>query len=224
MTATVKICGLATAATLEAALEAGADMVGLVFFAKSPRFVGLDHARELAAQARDRAKVVALTVDADDDLLAAIAGVVGPDMLQLHGRETPQRVAAIKRAFGLPAMKAIGVAEAADLAKARDYESVADWLLIDANPPKGAVLPGGNGRPFDWRLARDFKPKIPWLLSGGLDAANVGEAIALSGARGVDVSSGVERAPGVKDENRIAAFAAAARAALARQDEARSPA
>jgi phosphoribosylanthranilate isomerase len=224
MVSTVKICGLATAATLEAALDAGADMVGLVFFAKSPRFVGLDHARELAAQARDRAKIVALTVDADDDLLGAIARVVGPDMLQLHGRETPQRVAAIKRAFGLPAMKAIGVSAAADFARARDYESVGDWLLIDAKPPKDAVLPGGNGRPFDWRLARGFRPKIPWLLSGGLDPVNVGEAIALSGARGVDVSSGVERAPGVKDENRIAAFAAAARAAFARQDEARSPA
>ena len=224
MVPTVKICGLATAATLEAALDAGADMVGFVFFARSPRFVGLDHAHELAAQARDRAKIVALTVDADDDLLAAIARVVGPDMLQLHGSETPQRVAAIKRAHGLPAMKAVGVSEAADFARARDYESVADWLLIDAKPPKDAVLPGGNGRPFDWRLARDFAPRIPWLLSGGLDADNVGAAIALSGARGVDVSSGVERAPGVKDEKRIAAFAAAARAAFARQDEARSPA
>jgi phosphoribosylanthranilate isomerase len=224
MTSTVKICGLATAATLEAALDAGADMVGLVFFAKSPRFVGLDHAHELAAQARDRAKIVALTVDAEDDLLAAIVRVVGPDMLQLHGRETPQRVAAIKQAFGLPAMKAIGVAEAADFARARNYEAVADWLLIDAKPPKDAVLPGGNGRPFDWRLARGFAPKVPWLLSGGLDPDNVGQAIALSGARGVDVSSGVERAPGVKDETRIAAFAAAARTAFAREHEAGSPA
>ena len=224
MVSTVKICGLATAATLEAALDAGADMVGLVFFAKSPRFVGLDHAHELAVQARDRAKIVALTVDAEDDLLAAIVRVVGPDLLQLHGHETPQRVAAIKQAFALPAMKAIGVSEAADFARARDYEAVADWLLIDAKPPKDAVLPGGNGRPFEWRLARDFAPKIPWLLSGGLDADNVGEAIALSGARGVDVSSGVERAPGVKDETKIAAFAAAARAAFAQRYEARSPA
>ena len=224
MTSTVKICGLATAATLEAALDAGADMVGLVFFARSPRFVGLDHAHELAAQARERAKVVALTVDADDDLLAAIIRVVGPDMLQLHGRETPQRVAAIKQTHGLPTMKAVGVSGAADFARARDYEDVADGLLIDAKPPKDAVLPGGNGRPFDWRLAHGFAPKIPWLLSGGLDPNNVGEAIALSGARGVDVSSGVERAPGVKDEKKIAAFAAAARAAFARQHEARSPA
>src|SRR5208282_43340 len=133
-----------------------------------------------------------------------------PDMLQLHGRETPQRVAAIKQATGLPAMKAIGVSEAADFARARDYASVADWLLIDAKPPNDAVLPGGNGRPFDWRLARSFAPKIPWLLSGGLDANNVGEAIALSGARGVDVSSGVESAPGVKDIGKIKAFVAAA--------------
>ena len=224
MVPTVKICGLATAATLEAALDAGADMVGLVFFARSPRFVGLDHARELAVQARDRARIVALTVDADDDLLAAIARVVGPDMLQLHGHETPQRVAAIKQALGLPTMKAIGVSEAADFARARDYQSVADWLLIDAKPPKDAVLPGGNGRPFDWRLARGFASRIPWLLSGGLDAGNVSEAIALSDARGVDVSSGVERAPGVKDEGKIAAFAAAARAAFAREHEARSTA
>ena len=224
MVSTVKICGLATAATMEAALDAGADMVGLVFFAKSPRFVSLDHAQELAALARNRARVVALTVDAADDLLAAIVAVVGPDLMQLHGRETPQRVAAIKQTYGLPTMKAIGVAAAADFAGAQDYEGVADWLLIDAKPPKDALLPGGNGRPFDWRLARDFAPRIPWLLSGGLDPDNVGEAIALSGARGVDVSSGVEQAPGVKDEKKIAAFAAAARAALTREHEAGSPA
>jgi phosphoribosylanthranilate isomerase len=224
MISTVKICGLSTAATLEAALSAGADMVGLVFFPKSPRFVSLDSARKLAAQARGRAKIVALTVDADDETLAAIVAAAAPDMLQLHGRETPARVAAIKRAFGRPAMKALGVSERSDFAHARDYEGVADWLLIDAKPPKDASRPGGNGRPFDWRLARDFAPRLPWLLSGGLDAGNVGEAIALSGATGVDVSSGVERAPGVKDEGKIAAFAAAARAAFAHAQEARSPA
>jgi phosphoribosylanthranilate isomerase len=224
MISTVKICGLSTVATLEAALAAGADMVGLVFFARSPRFVGLDAAQKLAAQARGRAKIVALTVDADDETLAAIVAAAAPDMLQLHGRETPARVAAIKRAFGRPAMKALGVSERSDFAHARDYEGVADWLLIDAKPPKDASRPGGNGRPFDWRLARDFAPRLPWLLSGGLDAGNVGEAIALSGATGVDVSSGVERAPGVKDEGKIAAFAAAARAAFAHAQEARSPA
>ncbi|THD47215.1 MAG: phosphoribosylanthranilate isomerase [Bradyrhizobium sp.] len=221
MHSTVKICGLSTAATLEAAIGAGADMVGLVFFAKSPRFVTLDRAEELAARARGRARIVALSVDADDEALAAIVARVSPDILQLHGRETPDRVAAIKQTFGREVMKAIGVSEAGDFAQARDFTGVADWLLIDAKPPKDATRPGGNGRAFDWRLARDFAPSTPWLLSGGLDAANVGEAIALSGAEGVDVSSGVERAPGVKDEAQIAAFAAAARAAFARAQDGR---
>jgi phosphoribosylanthranilate isomerase len=224
MISTVKICGLSTAPTLEAALAAGADMVGLVFFARSPRFVSLDQAAALAARVRGRAKIVALTVDAGDEALAAIVAKVSPDMLQLHGSETPARTAAIKRAFGRQVMKAIGVSQAGDFARARDYEGVADWLLIDAKPPKDASRPGGNGRPFDWRLARDFTAKIPWLLSGGLDADNVGEAVELSRATGVDVSSGVERAPGVKDEGRIAAFAAAARVAFARAQELRSPA
>jgi phosphoribosylanthranilate isomerase len=224
MISTVKICGLSTAATLEAALGAGADMVGLVFFPKSPRFVSLDQAAALAAQTRGRAKIVALSVDADDETLAAIVAAASPDMLQLHGRETPARVAAIRRAYRRPVMKAIGVSERGDFAHARDYEGVADWLLIDAKPPKDASRPGGNGRAFDWRLARDFAPNLPWLLSGGLDAANVAEAIALSGASGVDVSSGVESAPGVKDEGKIAAFTTAARAAFAHAQEARSPA
>jgi len=222
MPSTVKICGLSTAETLDAALDAGADMVGFVFFAKSPRFVGLDRARELAGRARGRAKVVALSVDADDAALGEIVTSVAPDLMQLHGKESPERVEAIKRAFGVPAMKAVGVAEAGDLDRAADYDGVADWLLIDAKPPKGAVLPGGNGLPFDWRLARRFAPSRPWLLSGGLDPANVGEAIALTGARGVDVSSGVESAPGVKDIDKIKAFIAAARAAFARRDETRS--
>ncbi len=222
MPSTVKICGLSTADTLRAALEAGADMVGFVFFARSPRVVGLDHARELADQARGRAKIVALSVDASDRTLAAIVTRLAPDLLQLHGSESPTRVAEIKREFGVAVMKALGVAEAGDFDKAREYEEAADWLLIDAKPPKDATRPGGNGAPFDWRLARPFAPKKPWLLSGGLEATNVGEAIALSGARGVDVSSGVEGAPGVKDIAKIKAFVAAARAAFARQDEAGS--
>ena len=222
MVSTVKICGLSTALTLKAALDAGADMVGLVFFERSPRFVRLDQARDLAAQARGRAKIVALTVDPDDKALAEIIEAVGPDMLQLHGAETPRRVGEIKRAFGLPAMKALGVAEASDFAKAHDYEDAADWLLIDAKPPKGATRPGGNGAPFDWSLARDFATRRPWLLSGGLEPANVGEAIRLSGARGVDVSSGVEGVPGVKDIEKIRTFVAAARAAFARGEDARS--
>jgi phosphoribosylanthranilate isomerase len=221
MPTTVKICGLSTAETLQAALEAGADMVGFVFFERSPRFVGLDHARELATKARGRAKIVALGVDASDRTLAAIIAGIAPDILQLHGSESPERVAEISHAFGVPVMKALGVAEAADFAKALEYDDAADWLLIDAKPPKDATRPGGNGAPFDWRLARGFAPKAPWLLSGGLEPANVGEAIALSGARRVDVSSGVESAPGVKDIEKIKAFVAAARAAFARQDSAR---
>jgi len=227
MLTTVKICGLSTVPTLQAALRAGADMVGFVFFERSPRFVGLDHARELAALARGRAKVVALSVDAPDKALAAIVGAIGPDLLQLHGKESPERVAGVKRMFGVSVMKAIGVADAGDFGKAMEYEDAADWLLIDAKPPKDAILPGGNGRPFDWRLAHGFAPTMPWLLSGGLEPANVGAAIGSSGARGVDVSSGVESAPGVKDIDKIEAFIAAARAAfvrpaVARQDEARS--
>ena len=224
MASVVKICGLSTAPTLEAALDAGADMVGLVFFDRSPRFVRLDRARELAGRGRGRAKIVALAVDAADEALAAIVAAVRPDYLQLHGSESPERVAAIRRKFGVLAIKAIGVAEAVDLAKADAYRDAADALLVDAKPPQGAILPGGNGLPFDWRLARGFAPRQPWLLSGGLDAENVGEAIALSDAPGVDVSSGVERASGVKDEDKIKAFVAAARAAFARRDEARSPA
>jgi phosphoribosylanthranilate isomerase len=222
MLSTVKICGLSTAPTLGAALDAGADMVGLVFFERSPRFVGLDRARDLAAQARGRAEIVALAVDPDDAALAAIVEAVRPDMLQLHGAETPERVAGIRRQFGVAVMKALGVAEAADFARARAYEDAADRLLIDAKPPKDATRPGGNGAPFDWRLARGFAPRRPWLLSGGLEPANVAEAIDLSGARSVDVSSGVESAPGVKDIEKIKAFAAAARAAFARREDARS--
>lgn len=217
MSSIVKICGLSSAPTLRAALDAGADMVGFVFFERSPRFVGLDHARELGAQARGRARIVALSVDAPDRALAAIVARLEPDLLQLHGAESPARVAEVSRQFGLPVMKALGVAEASDFDKAGEYQDVADWLLIDAKPPRDATRPGGNGAPFDWRLARAFAPPAPWLLSGGLDAANVGEAIALSLARGVDVSSGVESAPGVKDVGKIRAFVAAARAGFARE-------
>ena len=219
MTPLVKICGLSTAASLEAALAAGADMVGFVFFAKSPRNVSLKAARGLGERARGRARIVALCVDADDAALDAIVESLDPDVLQLHGRESPQRVGAVRRRYGRAVMKAVGVAEAADFAAALAYESVADYLLIDAKPPRDAALPGGNGRAFDWRLAADFRPALPWLLSGGLDPINVAEAIVRAGARGVDVSSGVESAPGIKDEARIAAFVAAARAAFARAAE-----
>jgi phosphoribosylanthranilate isomerase len=216
MTPIVKICGLSTALTLDAALDAGADMVGFVFFSKSPRHIDWTTARELGHQARGRATIVALSVDADDDTLKRIVEALSPDLMQLHGSETPARVKEISERFARPTMKAIGVATRADLAAANAYEGVADMLLIDAKPPKGAALPGGNGRPFDWRLTQDFHALVPWLLSGGLDPDTVGTAIVLSGARGVDVSSGVETAPGVKDPAKIKAFVAAARRAFAR--------
>jgi phosphoribosylanthranilate isomerase len=219
MTPLVKICGLSTAATLETALTAGADMVGFVFFSKSPRHVGYETARALGARARGRARIVALSVDAPDDALDRMVEALEPDMLQLHGRESPERVKAIGERYARPTMKAIGVAALQDFASAEAYESAADFLLIDAKPPKNAILPGGNGLAFDWTLARHFRPKRPWLMSGGLDPDNVAEAIALSGARGVDVSSGVERAPGEKDEERIKVFVAAARSAFMRAAE-----
>ena len=216
MAPTVKICGLSTGLTLDAALDAGADMVGFVFFSKSPRHIDWATGRALGRQARGRATIAALSVDADDDTLKRIVEALSPDLMQLHGSETPARVKEIRELFGRPTMKAIGVATHGDLAAAQTYEGVADHLLIDAKPPKGAVLPGGNGRPFDWSLTREFRPSVPWLLSGGLDPDTVEAAIALSGARGVDVSSGVESAPGVKDPGRIRAFVAAARRAFAR--------
>jgi phosphoribosylanthranilate isomerase len=216
MTPTVKICGLSTALTLDAALEAGADMVGFVFFPKSPRHIDWATARALGRHVQGHAKIVALSVDADDDTLNRIVDALAPDLMQLHGSESPARVKKISELFARPTMKAIGVATRADLAAAEAYEGVADTLLIDAKPPEGAALPGGNGRPFDWSLTRDFHVPVPWLLSGGLDPDSVAAAIALSGARGVDVSSGVESAPGVKDPARIRAFVAAARRAFAR--------
>ena len=216
MTPTVKICGLSTAAALDAALEAGADMVGFVFFPKSPRHIDWATAAALGRLAMGRATIAALSVDADDDTLKRIVEALAPDLMQLHGSETPARVKEIGALCARPTMKAIGVAAGADLDAAKAYEGVADILLIDAKPPKGAALPGGNGRPFDWSLTRDFHARGPWLLSGGLDPDTVEAAIAASGARGVDVSSGVESAPGVKDPAKIRAFVAAARRAFAR--------
>ncbi len=217
MSTSVKICGLSTPETMEAALKAGADMVGLVFFEKSPRHVTLAAAKELAARARQRAEVVALTVDADDATLEKLVRALEPEYLQLHGRETPERVDEIQRKFGVSAIKALGVAEAGDFVLADAYAS-SDALLIDAKPPKGSALPGGNGVAFDWRLARGFTPRKPWMLSGGLTAGNVGEAIRLSLTRSVDVSSGVEIAPGAKDGVKIRAFIDAARAGFAAAD------
>ena len=207
----IKICGLSTPDTLDAALDAGADMVGFVFFAPSPRSLSPGAARALAERVERRAKKVALTVDADDTLLDAIVTALAPDMLQLHGTETVDRVAAIRSRFGLPVMKAIGVAAPSDLVRAADYEGVADRILFDAKPPRDAVLPGGNGRAFDWTILCGLGAASPWMLSGGLDAGNIAEALRITGATHVDVSSGVESAPGVKDPRRIRDFIAAAR-------------
>jgi len=213
MSLLVKICGLSTPETVDSALEAGADMIGFVFFPPSPRFVAPAAAAPLAGRARGRAAVAVLTVDMDEAGVAAIVEAVRPDWLQLHGREPPEQVAALKARFGLPVMKAIGIREPADLAAVDAYRGVADRLLLDAKPPRGATRPGGNAVAFDWAILEGFAPGLPWMLSGGLDPGNVGAAVARTRAPGVDVSSGVETAPGIKDPALIAAFVAAARAA-----------
>ncbi|HEV2627977.1 MAG TPA: phosphoribosylanthranilate isomerase [Pseudolabrys sp.] len=218
MALAIKICGLTTPDALDVALTAGADFVGFVFFPPSPRNLGLEAARTLGAQVQGRAGKVALTVDANDDTIAAVVAALQPDMLQLHGKETPDRVVAVRTRFGLPVMKALPIATRADLASIRVYSDVVDRLLFDARPPPEATRPGGLGVSFDWTLLKDIKPGVPWMLSGGLDAGNVAEAIALTGAPGVDVSSGVERAPGEKDVGKIRAFIRAARMAEAPLD------
>lgn len=208
----VKICGLSTAPTVAAAVEAGAAYVGFVFFAKSPRNVSVEAARALAVEVPPGVAKVALTVDADDALIDALSEAVPLDMIQLHGHESPERVAEVRARTGLPVMKAIGIADAEDLAQIDLYSGVADQLLIDAKPPKHATLPGGNGLAFDWRLISNRRWTVPWMLAGGLTPENVAEAVALTGVRQVDVSSGVESAPGVKDEALIRAFMDAAAA------------
>ncbi len=210
----VKICGLRTGAHVEAAVAAGARYVGFVFFAKSPRNVTVAAAVRLGEGVPPGVAKVALTVDATDAELDAIVAGVPLDMLQLHGAETPERVMAVRARYGLPVMKAIGIAGPEDLDRIAIYGKVADQLLVDAKAPKGATLPGGNGLVFDWTLiARKYWP-CPWMLAGGLTPGNVAEAIRLTGARQVDVSSGVESAPGVKDENLIRAFIASAQGAV----------
>jgi len=211
MPLTLKICGLSEPATLDAALDAGADMVGFVFFARSPRNVALDTARTLGLHVEGRAKKVALTVDADDDTLGAIIAALAPDVLQLHGQESLERVAQVRATFGLPVMKALAIGAADDLGRAALYDDVADFLLFDAPAPTGGDRPGGNAAAFDWTLLRGLQPRRPWLLAGGLDPDNVAAALRVTHAPGVDVSSGVERAPGLKDPGRIARFAANAR-------------
>jgi phosphoribosylanthranilate isomerase len=217
---TFKICGIRDAGIMAATLAAGADMVGLNFVAASPRHVPLAVAAELAEQARGRALVVALVVDADDETLLRIRDVIDPDLFQLHGREDAERIREVQALTDRPAMKVAGVAEAADLAGIPVLAQAAARILLDAKPPKGAAYPGGHGRPFDWALLSALPAELPFMLSGGLTPDNVGEAIRTVrglGLRlsGVDVASGVESAPGLKDPAKIAAFVANARQAFA---------
>jgi phosphoribosylanthranilate isomerase len=206
----VKICGLRTAGDVAAVAKAGAAYAGFVFFAKSPRHLSIPEAKALALAAPVGLAKVALIVNADDAAIEAILAEVPIDILQLHGAETPERVSEVRDRFGLPVMKAVGLSGEADLAAIMDYSLVSDQLLIDAKPGSGSDLPGGNGLAFDWRLLVGRKWLRPWMLAGGLGPHNVAEAIRLTGARQVDVSSGVESAPGVKDHALIAAFVAAA--------------
>ena len=209
----VKICGLREQGAVDAALDVGADMVGFVFFEPSPRHVSLAEARSLGERVGGRAQKVALFVDADDDALASTVEALSPDVLQLHGAETPERVLAIRTRYGIPVMKAIAVATATDLRQVETYDAVCDRLLFDASAPLAASRPGGNGNAFDWRLVSRVATRRPWMLAGGLNEQNVADAIRVSIAHGVDVSSGVESAPGTKDAGKIARFVAAARAA-----------
>lgn len=212
MSLIVKICGLSTRETLDVALDEAADMVGFVFFPPSPRHLTFEVARELGLAVKRRALKVALTVDADDATLAGIVKSLRPDLLQLHGRETAARLRDIKRQFGLPVMKAIPVETSADLAGLPGYAEVADRILFDARAPREATRPGGLGAVFDWHVLENLDLKLPFMVSGGLHAGNVVEAVRVTRAGGVDVSSGVERASGIKDPDMIRDFIRAARA------------
>ncbi|WP_386683375.1 phosphoribosylanthranilate isomerase [Loktanella sp. R86503] len=209
----IKICGLRTAQDVAAAVACGADDIGLVFFEKSPRHLTLDAAAELALTVPLGVRKVALTVDPADDALDALLARVPVDLLQLHGHESPDRVADIRARTGVPVMKAVGIADAEDLDTLDAYMAVCEEILVDAKPPKTAVLPGGNGLTFDWRLLQGRRWSVPWMLAGGLRPSNVAEAIRLTGAPQVDVSSGVESSPGVKDADMIRDFCAAVRSA-----------
>lgn len=208
----IKICGLKTTEAIDTAITAGADYVGFVFFAPSPRNLSVAQARVLAAHVAGRAKIVALMVDPDDALVTEVAREVEPDLIQLHGSETPQRTTAIARLSGIPVMKAVKVETKTDARQALDYADACELILFDAKAPKGAPLPGGNGVPFDWHALEEVGANVDYMLSGGLTPDNVAEAIRLTGASAVDVSSGVESAPGVKDTARIRAFIEAVRA------------
>ncbi|SNY91732.1 phosphoribosylanthranilate isomerase [Cohaesibacter sp. ES.047] len=204
----VKICGLSTPGTIEAGLQAGANWIGFVFFPKSPRHVGYGKAKELVGPVRGKASIVALTVNASDDELEAIDRSINPDIWQLHGSESPERVREIKQRYGRPVMKALTIRDREDLAAISRYEEACDIFLFDAKPPTDSKtdLPGGNGIAFDWRLIENLKLKKPFVLAGGLDPDNVSEAIRLTRPQGVDVSSGIESAPGIKDRQKIVDF------------------
>jgi phosphoribosylanthranilate isomerase len=219
MVVQVKICGIASAEAADAVARAGADFAGLVFHPRSPRCVAGEQAAQLSVRLKGRVRVVALLSDPKDDEIAAAIKSASPDFLQLHGRETPSRVAEIRARFELPVIKAIAVADTDDLACAPQFERVADMLLFDAKPPPAAMREGGHGAAFDWQLLRGRTFKRPWLLAGGLNPENVTRAISASEAKGVDVSSGVETAPGVKDANLIQRFVAGARAAQFAKEE-----
>jgi phosphoribosylanthranilate isomerase len=223
MSLLVKICGLKTPEALDVALIEGAEMVGFVFFEPSPRNLTVAAARALGAQVKGRARKVALSVNADDDLLAASIEALKPDLLQLHGQETPDRVVVVRARFGIPVMKAIPIEVRDDLSPIHLYAKVAEWILFDARAPREATRPGGLGKPFDWHLLENLNLAVPFMLSGGLDASNVAEAVRVTRAPAVDVSSGVERAPGIKDPEKIRAFVRAARLIEARLGTAKSP-
>jgi phosphoribosylanthranilate isomerase len=213
MSVLVKICGVNSVEAADAVLRAGADFAGLVFHSSSPRNLSSGEAAALAQRLRGRTRIVAVVADASDDFAGAVVSAARPDILQCHGGETPERIAALRERFGIAIMKAIAVSEASDLDAAPRFEPAADMLLFDAKAPAGAARPGGRGAAFDWRLLRGRRFSRPWLLSGGLDAGNVAEAVACASAPGVDVSSGVETAAGVKSPSLIQDFARAARAA-----------
>ncbi|HEY8950436.1 MAG TPA: phosphoribosylanthranilate isomerase [Rhizomicrobium sp.] len=207
----VKICGINSVESADAAARAGADFAGLIFQKASHRYVGLERSAVIARHLRGRIRITALMVDPSDDEVADVARDVAPDFLQLHGREAPSRVAELVSRFRIPAIKAFGIADASDLAHVPAYNDVAEMFLFDAKPPANAITPGGHGVAFDWQVLRNARFARPWLLAGGLKPENVARAIRVSGAPGVDVSSGVESAPGVKDIARVTAFVEAAR-------------
>lgn len=215
MTLDIKICGLKTPEALDAALRGGASHVGFIFFGKSPRNVTPAEAAALRPAASGRAQAVAVTVDADNSFLDEIVRAMSPDIIQLHGGETPVRATELRERYGLPVMKAFSISEVADLDQVQPFRGVTDRFLFDAKPPKGSQLPGGNGVSFDWRLLAALDPGIDYMLSGGLNAANIRDALRLSNPPGIDISSGVERAPGIKDVTLIEEFFKAVRSAQA---------